>query len=85
MTTFLKPLTDGLDIVTMKGQTWKNWRGVFNPGFSAGHLMTLVPSIVEKTEIFCSILRAHATEQDVIQMKTLTDNLTMDIIGEVVL
>jgi len=60
MKTFLMPLTGGLDIVTMKGQMWKLWRGIFNPGFSAGHLMTLVPSIVLKTETFRSILEAHA-------------------------
>lgn len=85
MRSFLKPLTSGLDIVTMRWQTWKKWRGIFNPGFSVGHLMTLVPSIAEKTRIFCKILRDHAEKQDVVLMKNLTDNLTMDIIGEVVL
>ena len=85
MRTFLNPLTGGFDMVTMTGQTWKKWRGVFNPGFSAAHLMTLVPSIVKKTERFCCILREHAKTQDVVLMKTLTDNLKMDIIGEVVL
>lgn len=48
MRTFLKPLTGGLDIVTMKGQMWKRWRNIFNPGFSAGNLTTLVPLIVAK-------------------------------------
>ncbi|TVY80289.1 putative sterigmatocystin biosynthesis P450 monooxygenase [Lachnellula suecica] len=85
MKAFLKPLTGGLDIVTMKGAVWKRWRGIFNPGFSAGHLVTLVPSIVEKTDIFCSILQGIADQQDVVLMKDLTENLTMDIIGGVVL
>ena len=85
MTTFLKPLTDGLDLVTMEGQTWKSWRSVFNPGFSASHLMTLVPSIVDSTWTFCAILGDHSTKGDVIKLKDLTDNLTMEVIGKIVL
>ena len=40
MKSFLQPNTEGLDIVTMESQTWKTWRGIFNPGFSASHLVT---------------------------------------------
>ena len=82
---FLKPLTDGLDIVTMEGQVWKKWRKVFNPGFSAAHLMTLVPLIVKETETFAAILQGHERRGDMVRMKDLTDNLTMDVIGRVVL
>jgi len=82
---FIRPLTDNLDILSMEGQMWKKWRAVFNPGFSAAHLMTLVPGIVKETEIFCQILREHAEKRDIFQMKALTDNLTMDVIGRVVL
>ncbi|KAF4628546.1 hypothetical protein G7Y89_g9608 [Cudoniella acicularis] len=85
MRTFLKPLTQGYDIVTMKGEVWKKWRGVFNPAFSASNLMNLVPAMVEKTDIFYSILQEHADRQDIIAMKTLTNNLAMDIIGQVVI
>lgn len=82
---FLEPLCDGLDIVTMEGPTWKRWRGIFNPGFSASHLITIVPDLVTEAETFCDILRQHAQNADVFQMKPLTDNLAMDIIGRVVL
>lgn len=85
MRRFLKPLTGGLDIVTMKGQVWRKWRNIFNPGFSAANLTTLVPLIVEKTDIFISIIGKHSENQDIIKMKDLLDNLTMDIIGLVVL
>ena len=85
MTTFLKPLTEGLDIVTMEGQEWKKWRSMFNPGFSASHLMTLVPMIVKETEVFCEILGEYAESGNVVKMKDLTDNLTIDIIGKVTL
>lgn len=85
MKIFLRPITNGLDIVTMEGQMWKTWRGVFNPGFSAGHLMTLTSCMVHETAQFCEILEAHALHQQVFRMKDLTDNLAMDIIGRVVL
>ncbi len=82
---FVRPLTDNLDILSMEGQIWKKWRAVFNPGFSAAHLMTLVPGIVKETENFCQILREHVEKKDLFQMKALTDNLAMDVIGRVAL
>ena len=82
---FLYPLANGKDLVSMDGREWKYWRGMFNPGFSAGHLMTLVPHIVRETMVFCEVLQDHARKQDVFQLKTLTDNLAMDVIGKVVL
>ncbi|KAG6991150.1 hypothetical protein G7Y79_00056g090310 [Physcia stellaris] len=82
---FLNPITEGLDIVTMEGDLWKTWRGIFNPGFSAGHLMSLTKSVVEETVTFCDLLQEYSSDQRVFKMKDLTDNLTMDIIGRVVL
>ena len=82
---FLYPLTYGRDIVSMDGQEWKTWRNIFNPGFSASYLMTLVPDIVKETAIFCKVLRNHVEKQDIFSVKGLTDNLTMDVIGRVVL
>ncbi|KAF7900825.1 hypothetical protein EAF00_003046 [Botryotinia globosa] len=35
---FLKPLTGESDLVTLEGDTWKYWRAIFNPGFSAGYV-----------------------------------------------
>lgn len=82
---FLYPLSNGKDIVGMDGPEWKYWRSVFNPGFSANYLMKLVPDIVKETTVFCKILQRHAEKQDTFQMKSLTDNLAMDVIGRVVL
>ena len=82
---FLNPLTDGLDIVTMEGQMWKTWRGIYNPGFSLSHLMSQIPLIVDETRIFCEILQEHAQKSDIFKLKHLTDNITMDIIGGIVL
>ena len=85
MKKFLEPISEGLDIVTMEGDSWKTWRGIFNPGFSANHLMGLTRYLVEETDRFYDILLEFSGEQPIFKMKDLTDNLTMDIIGRVVL
>ena len=82
---FLYPLANGSDLVSMDGQEWKYWRDMFNPGFSASHLMTLVPDIVKETKVFLDVLNDQAMKQDIFRMKNLTDNLAMDVIGKVVL
>lgn len=82
---YLRPLTDGLDMVSMDGAPWKKWRSVFNPGFSPTHLMTLIPLIVRETEVYCGILDDHASRCDIFSMKSLTDNLILDVIGQVAL
>lgn len=82
---FLRPLSNGQDIVTMEGQMWKRWRNIFNPGFSLAYLTTLVPVIIKETMVLCDILRDLAATDAVFPMKDLTDKWTMDIIGKVVL
>lgn len=82
---FMYPLANGQDIVSMDGEEWKYWRDMFNPGFSASHLLSLVPEIVKETRTFLNLLDDHAHKPDIFRMKNLTDNLTMDIIGKVVL
>ena len=52
---FLRPLANGLDIVTMEGQMWKKWRNIYNPGFSLALLMTLTPVIVKEILIICDL------------------------------
>lgn len=82
---FLQPIAGEFDLVTMEGWMWKKWRGIFNPGFSAAHLMSFVPDIVVEVGVFCAILREKMEEKTTFPMKQLTDNLTMDIIGRMVL
>jgi cytochrome P450 len=69
----------------MEGQLWKTWRHIFNPGFSAGHLSSLTPDLVKATSIFCDVFKTHVQKGDIFAMKPATDNLTMDIIGKIVL
>ena len=82
---YMQSLVGSKNLITMEGQDWKYWRGIFNPGFSVGHLMTLVPGIVEDTLTYCDILREHATKGDMFQLEEVTTKLTVDIIGKVVL
>lgn len=79
---YLRPIGGEFGLVTMEGEMWKSWRGIFNPGFSAAHLISLVPAIVQEAKIFCDILRET---NEVFPMKRLTDNLTMDIMGKIVM
>lgn len=80
---FMKPLTGGEDLVTMEGKQWQTWRTIFNPGFSASHLMTLVPGIVKDTSVFCEILRDHAKNGQIFSLEQAAIRVTLDIIGRV--
>ncbi|MCJ1345310.1 hypothetical protein MMC31_003517 [Peltigera leucophlebia] len=82
---FMQPIAGEFDLVTVEGQMWKKWRGIFNPGFSAAHLMSLVPDMIVEVGVFCAILREKMEEKTIFPMKRLTDNLTMDILGRMVL
>lgn len=85
MREFMRPIAGDFDLVSMDGPMWKTWRGIFNPGFSSAHLTSLVPEIIKEATGFCDILREKTARQEIFPLKKLTDNLTMDIIGKVVL
>ncbi|KAF7960657.1 hypothetical protein EAE96_000331 [Botrytis aclada] len=85
MKEYLKPMTGGNDLVSMEGKEWRKWRTIFNPGFAAGHLMTLVPDLMKDMSIFCEILRKAATNSDIVIMDHLTTRLNLDIISRMAL
>lgn len=82
---YMRPLTDNNDLVTMEGQLWKDWRNIFNPGFSASHLMTLVPEILCEISTFSDILRDLARKGEMFSLEEVLVNVTMDTIGRVTL
>lgn len=82
---FLYPIAEGLDLVTMEGDLWKQWLSKFNPGLSSTYPVTLVTSIVEEIERFCRHLQEYAQSRNMFRMKDLTEKLTMDIIGRLVI
>jgi len=82
---YMLPITGGNNLVTMEGSEWKMWRSIFNPSFSSGHLMTLVPEMMKDVTTFCDILRETAAKADIVSMDSVTTKLSLDIIGRVVL
>lgn len=82
---FFGPLTGKQDLLSMEGPAWKTWRGIFNPGFSTAHLMTLVPAMMKDVSIFCDQLQEHARQGDVFSLEEMTLNVTIDVIGRVAL
>ncbi|KAL8835411.1 MAG: hypothetical protein Q9176_006912 [Flavoplaca citrina] len=82
---YLRPITGGGDLASMEGEEWKKWRKIYNPGFSAGHIQTLVPTIVEEVGIFVDILKEHARKGDMFSLDEAAINATMDVIGRVAL
>jgi len=83
--TYMTPLTGEKDLLTMEGNEWKRWRGIYNPGFSAAHLMTMVPGIVEDTQNFCHVLTKYANAGGMFKLEEIVTRLTVDIIGRVIL
>lgn len=73
------------NLVSIEGKAWRKWRGIFNPGFAASHLSTLTGVVVEETQVFLELLGKHAQEQNVVRMERLCTNLTVDVIGRVIL
>ncbi|KAL8715306.1 MAG: hypothetical protein Q9225_006430, partial [Loekoesia sp. 1 TL-2023] len=82
---YLLPITGGGDLASMEGEEWKRWRKIFNPGFSASHINTLVPTIVEEVSVFVDILKEHAKKGDIFSLDEAAINLTMDVISRVAL
>ena len=82
---FFRPIAGKYDLITMEGPLLKKWRGVFNPGFGAAHLTALIPQIIEKALVSCDILRERAVSKSLFQLKPLTDNFMVDVIGKLVL
>ena len=80
-----KPFTGNQDLVTTEGREWKTYRAIFNPGFSARNLLSLIPSFVEDALVFQKRLAEAAAKGDVIRLEEYTTDLTVDIIGRAVL
>lgn len=68
-----------------EGAMWKRARTLFNPGFAIGHLMTLVPSIVEDCLNFRQILSRHADSGEILQIESAARLLAIDVMGRIAL
>ncbi|KAH8656052.1 putative cytochrome P450 [Tricladium varicosporioides] len=83
--TLIEPIVGGESLISMNGGEWKTWRGLFNPGFSAGSLMGHVPFIVGCVEVFCEKLKAEARDGGFVLLDELVTRLTFDVIMKVTL
>ncbi|KAF2725982.1 cytochrome P450 [Polychaeton citri CBS 116435] len=87
------PVTNGLiqwlggpgNMVTSEGAKWKKWRSAFSPCFSASHLMSLVPAIVDECVTFCDTLTEKAKKKELFRIERAATKLTVDVIGKVTL
>ncbi|KAL8711127.1 MAG: hypothetical protein Q9225_007178, partial [Loekoesia sp. 1 TL-2023] len=82
---YVYPLLGDKNLATLEGKEWRMWRAIFNPGFSSGHLMSLVGGMVSDTVLFTKILADYATQGKIFQLEEAATRLTVDIIGSVVL
>lgn len=80
---FTIPLAGDNNLVSVNGETWKKWRRIFNPGFAVGHLMGMVPEIVEDTEEFVKALGKFADSGAVFRLEDIATRFTVDVIGRV--
>ncbi|KAL9109700.1 MAG: hypothetical protein Q9227_005738 [Pyrenula ochraceoflavens] len=81
----LGSLTGPQSIFFAEGETFKYIRSIFASGFTASHLMTLVPALVDDVTVFNEILACLSETGEMFQMVKIAASLTMDIIGRVVL
>lgn len=79
------PMTGNKDLLTMEGQEWKRARAVFNPGFSARNLLSLVPEFVSEIQPFKQRLLAASKTDEVVKLEKWTTELAVDVIGRAVL
>ncbi|KAI0868502.1 cytochrome P450 [Hypoxylon argillaceum] len=81
----LEHLTGPTSIASSQGESWKTLRKRFNPGFAPQHLLSLLPSIIDKSSLFLDHLDSFASSGTEFSLQELATNLTFDVIGRVAL
>ncbi|KAI0894408.1 cytochrome P450 [Annulohypoxylon nitens] len=81
----LEHLTGPTSIAATQGESWKALRKRFNPGFAPQHLLSLLPSIIDKSFLFLHHLDDLSRSGNEFSLQELATNLTFDVIGRVVL
>jgi len=80
-----KPLSGDSNMVSANGEAWKKWRRIFNPGFAVGHLMGMVPNILDDAEIYVKALGTFADSGAVFRLEETVARFAIDVIGRVTL
>ncbi|RVX71121.1 hypothetical protein B0A52_03487 [Exophiala mesophila] len=84
-TDFVDRLLGKNNIIGLEGHEWKMMRSVFNPGFAASHLISLVPYIVDSSLILRGILLQKAQTNELFSLDTILVRYAIDIIGKITL
>lgn len=79
-----RPIIGGLSLITMNNEQWRMWRSLLNPAFSASHMLSLVPTIVDAVDIFCDLLVKQAG-RGIFSLDDMATRLTMDVITKTTL
>ncbi|KAF1845155.1 putative cytochrome P450 [Cucurbitaria berberidis CBS 394.84] len=74
-----RPVVGGPSLITMNNEQWRMWRSLLSPGFSASHMLSLVPTIVDAIDVFCERLRKHVGG-GVFSLDDMATRLAMDVI-----
>ena len=82
---FFKPICGGPNMFDLREKEWKPWRAVFSRGFSADHVLSLVPGMVDETVVYCETLQSHALKKDMFHLDLTTLRFTIDVIGKTIL
>ncbi|KAM7206451.1 sterigmatocystin biosynthesis P450 monooxygenase StcS [Naviculisporaceae sp. PSN 640] len=82
---FCRPITGGLTIFDLSEEEWRPWRAVFAKGFQGDHIMSLVPAIVQETEVYAETLSKLAAKDEICFLDPITLRFTIDIIGKTIL
>ena len=82
---FFKPICGGPNMFDLPEKEWRPWRAIFSKGFSADHVLSLVPGMVDETTVYCSTLRTLALKKTMFYLDTTTLRFTIDVIGKTVL
>ncbi|KAL8913216.1 MAG: hypothetical protein Q9171_001930 [Xanthocarpia ochracea] len=82
---FFRPIAGGPNMFDMREHEWKPWRAVFSKAFSAEHILSLVPDMVDETMTYCETLESLAGQRKMFQLDLITLRFTIDVIGKTIL
>ncbi|CZT12470.1 uncharacterized protein RCO7_07697 [Rhynchosporium graminicola] len=80
----LGPIVGSNSVFSSEGAEWARQRKWFTPAFSMSHMLSLIPSMIEETMVFCDKLTQNAASGTVFSMNDATTKLAIDFIGRTV-
>ncbi|KAF4972157.1 hypothetical protein FZEAL_9658 [Fusarium zealandicum] len=81
---FVYAFTRNLDLISMDGDQWKEWRSRANPCFSARNILAQLPDMLEEMQIFTGLLKDKAGKDgawgQLFQLEEAAMDLTFDVV-----